>query len=223
MQSACAVLYCRLWLVWLYHIFPHYLINGTILGKKVAEYKTCFDFIYNFCWNISHSNKNWAGYYHKCTQVFMWSARYSCQIFIKTWILSTGFLENTRISNFMNTRPVETELFHADRRTDMKKLIVAFRNFANAPVCVCMYVYLCMYVCMYVYVCMYAWMRARVCMCVFTPISTIKPLDRFSLNLMWAVRYWRTPQRRALQFYTIIDNNMEEWRTCETRATLAPI
>jgi len=33
--------------------------------------------------------------------------------------------------------PVEDELFHADgrtdRRTDMTKLIVAFRNFANAP------------------------------------------------------------------------------------------
>jgi hypothetical protein len=25
------------------------------------------------------------------------------------------------------------ELFHADRRTDMTKLVVAFRNFANAP------------------------------------------------------------------------------------------
>jgi hypothetical protein len=28
---------------------------------------------------------------------------------------------------------VGTELFHADGRTDMTKLIVAFRNFANAP------------------------------------------------------------------------------------------
>ena len=25
------------------------------------------------------------------------------------------------------------ELFHADRQTDMTKLIVGFRNFANAP------------------------------------------------------------------------------------------
>jgi hypothetical protein len=33
----------------------------------------------------------------------------------------------------MKIRPVEAELFHADRRTDMTKLIVAFRNFANAP------------------------------------------------------------------------------------------
>ena len=33
----------------------------------------------------------------------------------------------------MKIRPVGAELFHADRRTDMTKLIVAIRNFANAP------------------------------------------------------------------------------------------
>jgi hypothetical protein len=33
----------------------------------------------------------------------------------------------------MKIRPVEAELFHADGQTDMTKLIVAFRNFANAP------------------------------------------------------------------------------------------
>jgi hypothetical protein len=33
----------------------------------------------------------------------------------------------------MKIRPVRAELFHADRRTDITKLIVAFRNFANAP------------------------------------------------------------------------------------------
>jgi len=38
MQSACAILYCHLWSVWLYYIFPHYLINGTI--KNVAH-KMC--------------------------------------------------------------------------------------------------------------------------------------------------------------------------------------
>ena len=30
-------------------------------------------------------------------------------------------------------RPVGAELFHADRQTDMTKLIVAFRNFPNVP------------------------------------------------------------------------------------------
>ena len=41
MQSACAVIYCHLWPVWLYHIFPHFLTNGTIFGKKkrVIEHK----------------------------------------------------------------------------------------------------------------------------------------------------------------------------------------
>jgi len=33
----------------------------------------------------------------------------------------------------MKILPVVAELFHADRRTDMK-LIVAFRNFANAQI-----------------------------------------------------------------------------------------
>ena len=33
----------------------------------------------------------------------------------------------------MKIRPVGTELYHADRRTDMAKLIVAFRGFAKEP------------------------------------------------------------------------------------------
>jgi len=33
----------------------------------------------------------------------------------------------------MKILPVGTELFHADRRTDMTMLTVAFRNSANAP------------------------------------------------------------------------------------------
>ena len=34
--------------------------------------------------------------------------------------------------NFMKIRPVGSHMFHVDRRTDMTKLIVAFRSFANA-------------------------------------------------------------------------------------------
>ena len=33
----------------------------------------------------------------------------------------------------MKIRPVAAELFNADRRTDMTKLIFAFRKFVNAP------------------------------------------------------------------------------------------
>ena len=31
--------YCRLWPVWLYSIFPHYFINGTIFWKKKMKVK----------------------------------------------------------------------------------------------------------------------------------------------------------------------------------------
>ena len=38
-----------------------------------------------------------------------------------------------QISNLMKIRPVRAELFHGDGRTDMTKLIIAFRNFEKAP------------------------------------------------------------------------------------------
>jgi len=43
------------------------------------------------------------------------------------------FSKNIHTSDLMKICPLGAELFHADRRTDMTKLIVAFRNFANAP------------------------------------------------------------------------------------------
>ena len=43
------------------------------------------------------------------------------------------FEKNIQISNFVKICPVEAALFHADRRRDATKLVVAFRNFANAP------------------------------------------------------------------------------------------
>jgi len=42
------------------------------------------------------------------------------------------FSKNRRISNFMKIRPLGAE-FHADRQTDIMKLIFTFLSFANAP------------------------------------------------------------------------------------------
>jgi hypothetical protein len=59
---------------------------------------------------------------------------YSCQILMAFGFLSTDFRKNTQISNLMKVRPEGAEVFHVDRGTDsMTKLIVAFRNFSNAP------------------------------------------------------------------------------------------
>ena len=37
------------------------------------------------------------------------------------------------VYRFIQIRPLRAELVHADGQTDMTKLIVTFRNFANAP------------------------------------------------------------------------------------------
>ena len=34
--------YFHLWPLWLHHIFRHYLINGTIFGKKLLNIKCVF-------------------------------------------------------------------------------------------------------------------------------------------------------------------------------------
>jgi hypothetical protein len=58
-------------------------------------------------------------------------------VFIVRFLMQLKFLNrvsiDTQRSDFFKTLPVEADLFHADRRTDMTELIVAFRNFANSP------------------------------------------------------------------------------------------
>jgi len=55
---------------------------------------------------------------------------YSCQILMKREF-SQQFFEKYSNIKFHHS-PARAELFHADGRTDMTNLIVAFRNFANA-------------------------------------------------------------------------------------------
>jgi len=42
MPKESAVLYCRLWVVCVYHIPPHYFVNGTILVKYLLNTKCVF-------------------------------------------------------------------------------------------------------------------------------------------------------------------------------------
>jgi hypothetical protein len=64
-------------------------------------------------------------------------ARVVLSVFNETWIFSTDFRKIYQTLNLTNLRPVGLELFHAGGRaggrTDMTKLFVAFRSFANAP------------------------------------------------------------------------------------------
>ena len=117
-------------------VFFHIIlfINGTIFKKK-KSYWAQNVFLFSVQ-NLSetffilrlierHMTKMYIGLYVKY--------RLLLSDFNETWIFSTDFRKNPQISNFMKIRPVGAEIFHAEGRTDMTKLKVAFRNFANAP------------------------------------------------------------------------------------------
>ena len=63
---------------------------------------------------------------------------YSCKVpflivgFLRNWNFLDSFWK-TQISSLIKIFSVRAELFHAGGRTNMTKLIVAFRNFSNAP------------------------------------------------------------------------------------------
>ena len=42
----CAYAYCHTWAVYLYHIIPHYLINGAIFGEKMLFSMKCVFWFY---------------------------------------------------------------------------------------------------------------------------------------------------------------------------------
>ena len=125
--------YCHLWPATLYHIVPHYLIQGTIFEKKVTRHKMCvLNFWINFLWNFSNSTENWLRDNYKCMLVFMWSTGYCCQILMTlncSWdffsINTEQFHENP--SNGRRVAPCG----RMDGPSDLK-LTVALRNFAKA-------------------------------------------------------------------------------------------
>ena len=57
--------------------------------------------------------------------------RYSLQILMRIEFSRYFLKKILRTSSFMKIGPVGAELLHADGRTDMTKLIVAFRSFAK--------------------------------------------------------------------------------------------
>ena len=91
-----------------------------------------FDILCNACWKTSHSKKNSARCCHRCIQVFKYCPLCSRQILMKHEFPRKLF-EKYSNTKFHENPPLGTELYHADRRTDMTKLIVVCRNSAKLP------------------------------------------------------------------------------------------
>jgi hypothetical protein len=135
MQCKCTILSSVACLVVKY--FPLYLINGTIFGGggKAAEHTMgVLIFFTHFVWNITYS-KQWAIYDQKYTLVFMETTLYSCPILMAR-DLSRQIFEKSSETKFHENSSSGSRVVpcgRMDRRTDMMKLIVAFRNFSNMP------------------------------------------------------------------------------------------
>jgi len=111
--------YWHLLPAWIYNIFPHYAINGTIFEKRVTERKMCFDYLYNIrmkhflFWN-ELSEKRWKMYIGLYVKYPLLVSDFK-----EIWIFSTDLRKIKKISNFMKIRPVGAEMFHAVGQTDI--------------------------------------------------------------------------------------------------------
>jgi hypothetical protein len=114
--------------------FSLYLINGTILEKQKLlntkyVYRVPLQSVSEAFFITGRTERDMIKNVH-------WSP---CKVplflpnFNETLNFLDEFFKNYQISNFMKIRSVVAELFHADRRTDITKLIVVFRNIANVP------------------------------------------------------------------------------------------
>jgi len=117
--------------------FPHYLINGTIFEKKkLLNTKHVFWFslqLVSETFLILRTNE-----WDMIKKMYNLSSRKVPAILVRSEFSRWFFSKNPQISNFMKIRPVGAECSmrtcgRTDGWTDRTKLIVDFRNFANAP------------------------------------------------------------------------------------------
>jgi hypothetical protein len=118
--------YCHSLAVRLYHIFRHYLINGTIFVKKSLASIT-------FVWNIFHSKKKWARY-HMRIFVFMYKYPLFYYYLNETCVFLTNYRKIFKYQISWKSIQCEPSCsVWTGGRTDKTRVIVTFRNFANAP------------------------------------------------------------------------------------------
>jgi hypothetical protein len=139
MQCACTILYWHKWPVCLCYIFMHYLINGTIFGKALLNIK----FVVWFALQLLSETFLILRRIERDMSINVYQFPCKLPVILVRFRGNLNFLNwvsiSPQISNFMKIRPMVAELIQCEiwdrqteRRTDMRKLIVAFRNFSKA-------------------------------------------------------------------------------------------
>jgi hypothetical protein len=120
---------CRMLPSPLYNIFPNYLINGTIFEKKCFEYKIVIRVYLQHLSEIyiilRRIEEIWSKLYiglHVKYPLFLYDFN------------ETNFLKILKYQTLWKSGQWEPRYFmRTDERTDMTKVLVAFRNSANSP------------------------------------------------------------------------------------------
>jgi hypothetical protein len=127
--------WCHLWPLLFHHIFRHYLINGTIFEKKQLLNITR---VFGFFLELLSKTFIILRRIRQDIVIYVKSLHVKYPLFLpdfnETWIFSTYFRKNLKYC--VSSKPVQCEpscSMRTDWQTDMTKLIVAFRSFANAP------------------------------------------------------------------------------------------
>jgi hypothetical protein len=108
--------------------FGYALVYDTIFGKKLLNLKCVLWFCLRLVSNISYSKKKWADI---IVRTCSYEYPLSLSDFNQTWIVQTDFRQILKFRSNENTS--RWGRFVPYGRTDMTKVIVAFRRFANAP------------------------------------------------------------------------------------------
>ena len=119
--------YCHLRPARFYSIFPHYLVNATIFGKKVNKHKCVF------CFSVRRLSETFFILRRNAGDVIK-NVNWSCQVLMKFDFSRQIFEKHSHIK-FPENSSNRSRVVACDwtgGRTHVTKLIVAFRNSANA-------------------------------------------------------------------------------------------
>jgi hypothetical protein len=140
MQRVCAILCRHLWPLWIHHIFWHYLINSTIFRKTLLVIKCVFWFSLQILFEIYLILRRIQRHIIVNVETSLCKIPVIFSDLKEPLVFSTYFRKgrsnvkfNKNPSSGSRVVPCGQMDGQTERRMDMTKLIVAFRNFANAP------------------------------------------------------------------------------------------